>query len=54
VEILGVGSDEKKRETVAKFLLREAQQDQSRDAATLRDKAVAALGGSIGYQGHSR
>jgi hypothetical protein len=44
-EILGIGGDEKQRQTVAKFLFRLAQEDDSLDAAALRDRAVAALGG---------
>jgi hypothetical protein len=44
-EILGIGSDEAKRQVVAKFLIRVAQEDGSLDARTLRDKAVVALGG---------
>jgi hypothetical protein len=44
-EILGIGSDEAKRQVVAKFLIRLAQEDGSLDATTLRDKAVVALGG---------
>lgn len=44
-EILGIGSDEAKRQAVAKFIIRLAQEDRSLDAAALRDRAVAALGG---------
>ena len=44
-ETLGIGSDEPKRRAVAKFLIRLAQEDDSLDATTLRDRAVAALGG---------
>jgi hypothetical protein len=44
-KILEIGEEEKKRETVAKFLLRLAEKDDSLDAAALRDKAVEALGG---------
>ena len=44
-EVLGVGGDEKKRETVARFIIRLAQEDGSLDATALRDKALAALGG---------
>jgi hypothetical protein len=47
-EILGIRGDEKKRETVARFILRLAQRDGDLDAATLRNRAVAALGG-VGY-----
>jgi hypothetical protein len=50
VEILGVGSDEAKRRDVARFLIRLMQEDGSLDAITLRDKAVAALGG-VAYCG---
>jgi hypothetical protein len=44
-EILGIGSDEAKRRDVARFIIRLAQEDDSLDAAALRDTAVAALGG---------
>lgn len=44
-ETLGIGSDEAKRRAVAKFLIQLAQEDDSLDATTLRDRAVAALGG---------
>jgi hypothetical protein len=44
-ERLGVGGDVKKRQAVAKFIIRLAQDDSSLDAAALRDRAVAALGG---------
>jgi hypothetical protein len=44
-EILGI-RDEAKRQAVARFIIRLAQEDASFDAATLRDKAVAALGGA--------
>jgi hypothetical protein len=44
-ETLGIGSDEAKRRAVAKFLIRLAQEDDSLNATTLRDRAVAALGG---------
>ena len=50
VEILGIGSDEAKRRDVARFLIRLMQEDGSLDAITLRDRAVAALGG-IAYCG---
>jgi hypothetical protein len=43
--ILGIGSDEAKRQDVARFIIRLAQDDDSLDAAALRDKAVATLGG---------
>jgi hypothetical protein len=45
-EILGIRGDEKKRETVAKFIIRLAREDSEFDAATLRIRAVAALGGA--------
>jgi hypothetical protein len=44
-EILGIGSDENQRQVVAKFIIRLAREDDSLDAAELRDRAVAALGG---------
>jgi hypothetical protein len=44
-EILGIGSNELRRQAVAKFLIRLAREDGSLDATTLRDKAVVALGG---------
>ena len=44
-EILGIEGNEAKRQAVAKFIIRLAREDNSRDAAELRDKAVAALGG---------
>ena len=59
-EILGVEGDEAKRQAVARFIVRLAREDASLDAAELRDKAVAALGG-VAYlavlpvpQGHVR
>ena len=45
MEILGLGGDEAKRGAVARFIIRLAREDDSLDAAELRDKAVAALGG---------
>ena len=45
MEILGLDGDEAKRGAVARFIIRLARQDDSPDAAELRDKAVAALGG---------
>jgi hypothetical protein len=45
-EILGIGPDEAKRQAVAKFIIRLAQEDRSFDVASLRDKALAALGGA--------
>jgi hypothetical protein len=48
VDILGIGpSDEIKREAVARFILKLAEIDGGADAASLRDKAVMALGGSV-------
>jgi hypothetical protein len=48
VDILGIGpSDEAKREAVARFIIKLAEIDGGVDAASLRDKAVMALGGSI-------
>ena len=44
-EILGIEGDEAKRQAVARFVIRLAREDNSLDAAELRDKAVAALGG---------
>jgi hypothetical protein len=44
-EILGLSGDEAKRRDVARFIIRLAQVDDSLDAAALRDRAVAALGG---------
>ena len=45
-EILGIGSDERQRQAVARFIIRLAREDASLDATTLRDRAVAALGGA--------
>ena len=45
-EILGIGRDESRREAVARFIIRLAQEDTDIDAAELRDKALAALGGA--------
>ena len=48
VDILGIGpSDETKREAVARFIIKLAEIDGGVDAASLRDKVVMALGGSI-------
>ncbi len=44
-EILGIGSDEVRRQAVARFIIRLAREDGSLDATTLRDKAIVALGG---------
>jgi hypothetical protein len=47
VAIIGIGPcDETKREAVARFILRLAEIDGGLDSATLRDKAIMALGGS--------
>ena len=46
-EALGIGSDEIKRKAVAKLIIWLAQRDVSLDAATLRDRAVAASASSI-------
>jgi hypothetical protein len=45
-EILGIGSDKAKRQAVAKFIIRLAIEDAKLDAASLRDRAVVALGGA--------
>jgi hypothetical protein len=48
VTVVGiVPRDETKREAVARFILHLAEIDGGLDSATLRDKAVMALGGSI-------
>jgi hypothetical protein len=48
VDILGIEPrDETKREAVARFIIKLAEIDGGVDAASLRDKAVMALGGSI-------
>ena len=44
-EILRIEGDEAKRQAVARFIVRLAREANSLDAAELRDKAVAALGG---------
>jgi hypothetical protein len=44
-EILGIGDDDVKRQTIAKFVITVAKEDDSLDAVALRDNAVAALGG---------
>ena len=44
-EILRIEGDEAKRQAVARFIIRLSREDNSLDAAELRDKAVAALGG---------
>ena len=47
IEILGIegGGDETRRQTVGRFIVRLAREDASLDAAELRNKTVAALGG---------
>jgi hypothetical protein len=48
VGVIGIGpGDETKREAVARFILHLAEIDGGLDSATLRDKAIMALGGSI-------
>jgi hypothetical protein len=48
VDALGIGPhDETKREAVARFIIKLAEIDGGVDAASLRDKAVMALSGSI-------
>jgi hypothetical protein len=44
-QILRIEGDEKQRQIVARFIIRIAQQDDSLDAAALRDRVLAALGG---------
>jgi hypothetical protein len=44
-EILGIEGDEIQRQAVARLIIRLAREDASLDAAALRDRAVAALGG---------
>ena len=44
MEILGLDGDEAKRGAVARFIIRLVREDDSLDAAELRDKAVAAVG----------
>ena len=44
-EMLGIEGDEAKRQAVARFIIRLVREDNNPDAAELRDKAVAALGG---------
>jgi hypothetical protein len=46
-EILEIGGDKIKREAVAQFIIRLAQEDGNLDAAALRDRAVAVFGGPI-------
>jgi hypothetical protein len=45
MKILGFDGDEAKRGAVARFIIRLAREDDSLDAAELRDRTVAALGG---------
>jgi hypothetical protein len=48
VAIIGLDPrDDAKREAVARFILHLAEIDGGLDSATLRDKAIMALGGSI-------
>jgi hypothetical protein len=48
VDILGIGpDDETKREAVARFIIKLAEIDGGVDEASLRDKAVMALCGSV-------
>jgi hypothetical protein len=48
VDVLGVGpSEETQREAVARFIIKLAEIDGAVDAASLLDKVVMALGGSI-------
>ena len=48
VDVLGIGPrDETKREAVARFIIKLAEIDGGVDAASLRDKVVMALSGSI-------
>src|ERR1700723_2158884 len=48
VDILGIGPDDEiNREAVARFIVKLAEIDGGVDEASLRDKAVMALGGSI-------
>jgi hypothetical protein len=44
-QILGIDGDERKRQAVAKFIIRPAQEDGNLDATALRNRAVGALGG---------
>ena len=50
-ETLGIGRDEMKRQAVAKFIIRLAQEDAGLDAAALRDTAVAALNDMMSKNG---
>jgi hypothetical protein len=44
-DALGFGSDDAKRQAIAKFIIRLAQEERDLDAETLRDRTVIALGG---------
>jgi hypothetical protein len=44
-QVLGIEGDENQRQTVARFITSIAQEDDSLDAAALRDRVFAALGG---------
>jgi hypothetical protein len=44
-QTLGIEGYEKQRQIVARFIIRIAQEDDSLDAAALRDRVLAALGG---------
>ena len=44
-QILGIDGDEKQRQIVARFIIRISQEDERLDAAALRDRVLAALGG---------
>ena len=50
-ETLGIGRDEMKRQAVAKFIIRLAQEDANLDAAALRDTAVVALSDMMSKNG---
>ena len=43
IETLEIGGDETKRQAVAQFIIQQAHEDVSLDAAALRDRAVAAF-----------
>jgi hypothetical protein len=44
-QVLGMEGDENQRQIVARFIVSIAQEDDSLDAAALRDRVFAALGG---------
>jgi hypothetical protein len=44
-QVLGIEGDENQRQIVARFIISIAQEDDSLDAAALRDRVFAALGG---------